>query len=108
MKLKLSHIWSYCGFKVFLKLLQEVGHGWVVFKIIEVVVDPQQHYSGYLWERKTALLKGARGQTEFLEKYSSTFYVFDVVKLFSVRAALRRSSLSSPEVFYKAKWEVSF
>lgn len=33
---------------MFLKLLQEARHSWVTFKIIEVVVDPQQHYPRYL------------------------------------------------------------
>lgn len=33
---------------MFLKVLQEVCHGWIAFKIIKVVVDPQQHNSGYL------------------------------------------------------------
>lgn len=33
---------------MFLKVLQEVCHGRVALKVIEVVVDPQQHYSRYL------------------------------------------------------------
>lgn len=33
---------------MFLKVLQEVGHGRVVLKVIEVVVDPQQNYSCHL------------------------------------------------------------
>lgn len=33
---------------MFLKVLQEVCHGWVTLKVIEVVVNPEQHYSCYL------------------------------------------------------------
>ena len=35
-----------------LKVLQELGHFWVPFEIIEMVVHPQQHYSRDLYRHK--------------------------------------------------------
>lgn len=40
---------------MFLKVLQEVRHGWVSLKVIEVVVNPEQHYSCYLRDTMRAL-----------------------------------------------------
>ena len=48
MSSKINVVWSYSYFEMFLKVLQEARHGWVTFKVIEVVVDPQQHYSSDL------------------------------------------------------------
>lgn len=45
---------------MFLKLLQKACHGWVALKVIEVVVDPEQHYSCYLWETMWPLLSDDR------------------------------------------------
>lgn len=39
---------------MFLKFLQEASHGQVALKVVEVVVDPKQHYSRHLSEKTDA------------------------------------------------------
>lgn len=46
---------AYCDFQMFLKVLQEVRHGLVTFKVVEVVVDPEQNNSGDLVEKRSSV-----------------------------------------------------
>lgn len=46
----MSQLSAYCDFQMFLKVLQEVCHSLVTFKVVEVVVDPEQNNPSDLLE----------------------------------------------------------
>lgn len=75
---------------MFLKVLQEVCHCRVTLKVIEVVVDPEQHYSRYLWDTMRVLFSGATETRTSSHTVAVTSYFHCTIW---VRAALTRNLL---------------